>query len=505
MDENKPTYEELEKKVAELEKRNNYLESVLHYAPEATITIDSLSRVLDWNSKAERLFGYSKEQAKGRNLEELISDPSVSQQVNIKQILSQDYLSGTEAVRYTKQGRRVQVIVSGSSLDIGGDSKGAVIVYTDISKQNHLEEQIRESSNFFRFALDAVPSYISVLNEHGDIVFVNKPWRDLAKQNNADPEKVSEGVNYLDICYKTSDTYADKARDFANGIEKVISGERSFYYMEYPCYLSNKDLWFLGRVMPFPTSAPRHVVVAHNDITERKRGENLRQSVERIMRHDLKSPLNGIIGMSNLLEMEEGLDSEQREYVTHIQNSGYNMLNMIDHSMDIFHMEEDTYQLKPQEFDLMQVLQGLVTESDNLVKSKSISLDIFIQNSRVNWESKYLLTGEKQKIWNMLSNLLVNALEASPQGERVTFYLESNKDGHWISIHNKGEIPDSLRNKFFEAYTSLGKSKGTGLGTYSARLIARAHGGNIDFSSSSKEGTIVTVFIPKIHTTRESH
>ena len=202
MDENKPTYDELEKKVAELEKRNNYLESVLHYVPEATITIDSLSRVLDWNRGAERLFGYSTEEAKGRNLEKLISDPSVSQQVkaNINQILSQNYLSGTEAVRYTKEGRRVQVIVSGSSLDIDGDKKGAVIVYTDISEQKHLEEQIRESSNFFRFTLDGVPSYISVLNEHGDVVFVNMPWRDLAKQNNADPEKVSAGVTYLVFC-----------------------------------------------------------------------------------------------------------------------------------------------------------------------------------------------------------------------------------------------------------------------------------------------------------------
>jgi len=65
-----------------------------------------------------------------------------------------------------------------------------------------------------------------------------------------------------------------------------------------------------------------------------------------------------------------------------------------------------------------------------------------------------------------------------------------------VDIHNQGAVPESIRDRFFERYVTYGKQYGTGLGTYSAMLIARAHGGNISFTTSREEGTHLLVTLP---------
>jgi len=96
----------------------------------------------------------------------------------------------------------------------------------------------------------------------------------------------------------------------------------------------------------------------------------------------------------------------------------------------------------------------------------------------------------------MFTNILKNALEASPDKKTVTITcIFTEKDLH-IIVHNHGIVPESIRHNFFEKYITYGKSSGTGLGTYSAKLIAEAHGGQISFSTSEKDGTTVIISLP---------
>ena len=60
---------------------------------------------------------------------------------------------------------------------------------------------------------------------------------------------------------------------FSEGIQKVITGELDIFSMEYPCHAPHKERWFIGRVTPVTGDGPRRVVVAHEDITERKQAE----------------------------------------------------------------------------------------------------------------------------------------------------------------------------------------------------------------------------------------
>jgi len=104
--------------------------------------------------------------------------------------------------------------------------------------------------------------------------------------------------------------------------------------------------------------------------------------------------------------------------------------------------------------------------------------------------------GEESLIQDMFTNILKNALEASPDQKTVTITcIFTEKDLH-ILVHNHGIVPESIRHNFFEKYITFGKSCGTGLGTYSAKLIAEAHGGQISFSTSEKDGTTVIISLP---------
>lgn len=128
----------------ETEKRKHYVEGVLSAAPDAIVTLDAQDRIVEWNRGAEKLFGYSQEEALGLKIDSLITTPEVAQEaVGFTQIvLNGQEIPPTETVRYRKDGSGVDVRVAGSPILLDGEFVGAVAVYTDISERKQLEKQL---------------------------------------------------------------------------------------------------------------------------------------------------------------------------------------------------------------------------------------------------------------------------------------------------------------------------------------------------------------------------
>jgi len=97
---------------------------------------------------------------------------------------------------------------------------------------------------------------------------------------------------------------------------------------------------------------------------------------------------------------------------------------------------------------------------------------------------------------NLFVNLIKNAVEATPENGTVRVGV-SSEGAHIIDIHNQGVIPKEIRPSFFDRFASSGKRGGTGLGTYSAKLIAKAHSGDVSFTTSDEDGTHVIVTLPE--------
>jgi hypothetical protein len=88
----------------------------------------------------------------------------------------------------------------------------------------------------YKPTLDALSANIAVVGLNGNIVMVNRAWRDFAEKNGALAETVSEGVNYLQVCDQSSGDYSKEAKSFASGIRMVLSGEKKAYMRGYPCH-----------------------------------------------------------------------------------------------------------------------------------------------------------------------------------------------------------------------------------------------------------------------------
>jgi PAS domain-containing protein len=149
-----------------------------------------------------------------------------------------------------------------------------LLTVTDIDDRKKAEQALRESHQFARSTVDALEANIAILDSNGRIVAVNQAWRNFARDNHSDPEKVEEGVNYLSLCQSVRGHEAAEAEDFANGILAVLRGERDSYYQEYACHSPEENRWFIGRVTRFPHKGANRAVVAHENITKRKRLEN---------------------------------------------------------------------------------------------------------------------------------------------------------------------------------------------------------------------------------------
>jgi len=226
-------------------------------------------------------------------------------------------------------------------------------------------------------------------------------------------------------------------------------------------------------------------------------GENarLRGDIEQITRHDLRGVLTAVIGCPDLIRAEGHLSEKQQKHLNNIVRSGYKMLSMINLSADMYKMEKGIYQFKPVLFDVLPILADISDEHRNLIQEKQLSVRIMLNGSILNNIDEFFVSGDKLLFYSMLSNITKNALEASPEGEEIKILLENENQVN-IRIHNVGVVPRQIRDRFFDKFVTAGKEKGTGLGTYSARLIAETQGGTVQVKTSEFEGTEVTFSFP---------
>ena len=104
----------------------------------------------------------------------------------------------------------------------------------------------------------------------GNLRLVNAAWRDFASDNQGDPEKVSEGVNYLAVVDRAAQGGDALARRFAEGLRGVLAGRLATFELDYPCPSPTRERWFIGTVRPLMVEGERFALVCHLDITERR-------------------------------------------------------------------------------------------------------------------------------------------------------------------------------------------------------------------------------------------
>ncbi len=256
-----------------------------------------------------------------------------------------------------------------------------------------------------------------------------------------------------------------------------------------------REVPILKSVAAFTLDDNRYLAESFLDITEMKENERLREDVDRIIRHDLKTPLNSICGFPQLLLMSDNLDDDQRQYIRHIEESGFKMLEMINLSLDLYKMEHGTYTFEPNRLDLLKIMNKVLDDLQGIVKERRLIPCMLVNGCPSVGTEVFPVMGEELLCYSMLGNLAKNAIEASPEGKAVIISFRSGTE-HTLSITNEGEVPSEFRAHFFGKYSTHGKKGGTGLGTYSAKLMLETMGGEIALDSSTPGMTTVILRFP---------
>ncbi|MBF0341301.1 MAG: response regulator [Magnetococcales bacterium] len=258
-----------------------------------------------------------------------------------------------------------------------------------------------------------------------------------------------------------------------------------------------------------PSSASVVLVRCRNTIAHQRAREDLRckneelqlalkarEEMERIGRHDLKGPLSGILGLPEILLLDDNFTPRQKDLLKLIERSGYIMLDMINKSLDLYKMENNTYKLNPESFDLLETLRHILGGLEKHLHAKRIHVTIEPE-SLPGEPGEFRIMGEKMLCYSIFYNLVLNAIEAASSHSEIHIGLTVRDGFGVIRLTNPGDVPVEIRKHFFDKYVTSGKPHGTGLGTYSAWLATRTQGGNMELEPPRPAQTSVLVSLPR--------
>lgn len=240
----------------------------------------------------------------------------------------------------------------------------------------------------------------------------------------------------------------------------------------------------------------RQLQASYDDMLEMSR---MREEVEHIARHDIKGPLAGAMGILQSVIQEKCEHGPELELV---EQTIMQVLSMINLSAELLKIETGRFQLRAVAVDLERMLRRIIESTRAIFADKMLSIVLETGPSGTDADGHdrdpVQVLGEATFCYSIFQNLLKNACEASPVGAKIFVSLKVASDVQ-VQISNRGAVPPSIRERFFDKFVTLGKRDGTGLGTYSARLLTEAQHGSIHLEvSDANDTTVLTVHLPKV-------
>lgn len=228
-----------------------------------------------------------------------------------------------------------------------------------------------------------------------------------------------------------------------------------------------------------------------------KENEKLQNQFLANISHDLRTPLNSIICLSEILsnKMFGDLNDKQLEYIEDIRISGIRLLGMINEVLDITKLESKTISLNKTNINLTILSNEVINILKPLYNKKNIKIACEIPKD-------ITMIGDYIKLQQVLFNIIGNAIKFSPENSTIEIKITQSNKNIAISIKDYG-IGISKTNqkkifkKFYQVENTLSKSElSTGLGLTIAKEFVKLHKGKIEVSSEIQKGTTFTIKLP---------
>jgi PAS domain S-box-containing protein len=491
-----------ERAEASLREAHERMERLIATANDAVVTIDQQSLVTEWNEMAERMFGWSRAEARGRQLTELI----------VPERHRDAHHAGMARFLATGAGailnRRVEMTAltrAGSEIDVeisvwpvrAGNSHTFSAFIRDISARKAAQEALRTSEERYRAVVENAEEGIIVTQE-GHIRYTNPKALSLSERTRED----ALSTPFIEQVHPD-----DRQRVYSNHLKRIRGEPVESQYIFRIITTKGEVRWLeISAVMIQWEGRPATLNFLTNVTARRLAEEELRQALERerelsdlksrfvaMASHEFRTPLAAILSSAELIaDHGERLPAAQRtEVIGLIKGAVKRMNDMVEQVLLIGRAESGRLEFQPATLDAAALCGALVEEA-----RRGGAQVAYSQNGAdpVRWLDEKLLR-------HILGNLLGNAVKYSPRhkgGIRLT--LDCAADGLCFTVADRGiGIPEADLPRLFERFhrgANVGGIEGTGLGLAIVRECVERHGGSIAVDSRIAQGSTFTVRIP---------
>jgi PAS domain S-box-containing protein len=494
-------------------------EAVMTNMGEGLYTVDDQGLVTMMNPAAEKLFGWTIEELRGKKMHDVThyahpdgSPFPASECAGLKVLQQGIVLTSHPDVFIRKNGTFFDVVYSSSPIREGDRITGLVVVFRDVSEQKRSEELLKKSARQLGLIADTAPVFIAHCDREHRFLFVNKPY---AERFGLKPEDC--------IGKRIAEIIGDDAYDsLGKYIDIVLKGERINFGLEVSYSKIGKRFMHCSYAPEFDAEGKVvGWVTAIIDITERKRAEEalqdsqqqLRQALEAAweasrlkdeflatVSHELRTPLQSILGWAGLLRNPNS-KIDTISAIESIYKSAKNQAQTIEDLLDVSRIITGKLQLKPQSVLINVVVQNVVNSVQPGLLAKNISLRLNLNDDK----NQPIIYGDPDRLQQAIWNLLTNAIKFTAENGVIEVETHKVKKNVEIVITDSGkgisaEFLPFVFDRFRQADSSSTRTTGgLGLGLAIVKQLVELHGGTVEARSPGEDkGSTFVICLPAV-------
>lgn len=477
-----------------LEKTQRHHNAIIESSEDAVISKTLEGIITSWNPAAQRMYGYSAEEAIGQPMLMLVPPDRIDEESNIlKQLQSGAGLRQFETVRKRKDGSLIDISATISPIfdennRVIGISKSA----RDIGLKKRAEEALRDQAQHIQAILDNVIDGIITIDERGAVASFNQAAERIFGYLPA--EVLGQNVKMLmpEPYHSEHDGYLSSYR--ATGVERVIGTGREVVGRRkngdtFPMDLAVSEISHDGKCM---------FVGLVRDITERKRVEQMKIEFVSTVSHELRTPLTSIAGALGLLiggAMGE-LPAAVKPLLEIAHKNSLRLTHLINDLLDMEKIAAGKMHFDMQLLPLTPLVEQTLAANKGYGELRQVRFELAkpVDDVEVRVDS--------QRLQQVLANFLSNAAKYSPEGERVEVSIERRGTRVRVAMRDRGPgIADEFRPRIFQKFSQADSSDtrqkgGTGLGLAISKELVEHMEGTVGFDSVAGEGATFWAELP---------